>query len=190
MKLSPNIFILILFSTFAETKAQSVLSCLVDGAYLPVAEIRSTVPYCFTGDGVVRGKKKQLALFPAERFAEGFVEIEIRRNQRAGVVKRDGILLFTSQRDWYSFIATIIPDRDLPDCYFAFGFDHYGVKSYYTKALGDLVAGKKRTIRVYTKLGYEMPDQIHIFSGMEELRTSLIPNGYFYQNGHLLLAAR
>ena len=167
-----------------------MLNCLMDGEYLPVAEIRNTVPYCFTGDYVVRGSKKALKLLPADEFTDGFVEVAVSKNERAGVVNDNGILTFTSPREWYSFVATITPDRDLSDCYFAVGFDTYGVKSYYTKALGDLTAGKKRTIRVYMKLGYEMPDQLHIFSGMEEVRTSLVPSDYSYQNGYLLLAAK
>ena len=190
MKFARYIGIVLLLSSFTEARAQSVLNCLLDGMYLPVAEIRNTVPYCFTGDSVIRGEKKALTLLPADSFTEGFVKIDIRRNRRAGAVYQDGILTFASPRDWYSLIATIIPDRNLSDCFFAVGFDTYGVKSYYTKAIGDLTAGKKRTIRVYMKLGYEIPEQIHIFSGMEELRTSLVPSDYYYQNGHLLLAAK
>ena len=190
MKFARYFWIVLLLSSLAEVSAQSVLNCLIGGKYLPVAEIRNTIPYCFTGDSVVRGSKKELALLPADEFADGFVEVAVNKNERSGVVNENGILVFVSPRDWYSFVATITPDRDLSDCYFAVGFDTYGVKSYYTKALGDLEAGKNRTIRVYMKLRFEMPDQLHIFSGMEEIRTSLVPSDYSYRNGDLLLAAK
>jgi len=171
-------------------KAQSSLSCLVDGEYLPVFEVRNKTPYCFTGDGLIKGRRDNLTLLSTEDFTDGFAQIEILKNVRAGVSREDGLLIFASSSDWYLLIAKITPDRDLNDCYFSLGFDTYGTKSYLIRDLGDLEAGKSRVIQVYVKLGYEMPEQLHLFSGMEEVRTTLMSEKYSYENGRLLLASR
>ena len=170
--------------------AQSLLYCLQDGEYLPVAEVNRGAPLCFTGDDLVKGSAKSLTLLPAESFADGFLKIEVKKNLRMGVAKKDGILMFSSSQNWYTLLCDVISDRDIEDCYYAIAFDTYGVKSFYCRSLGPLKAGKRKSLRVYVKVGYEMPNQIHFFSGMEEIRTSMIPMTYFYQNGSLEFASR
>jgi len=167
-----------------------MLSSFVQGEYLPVVEIKNMIPYCFTGDAVIRGKKKQLTLVESDVFADGFVEVHIKKNQRDGVYTDNGLLRFSSKEDRYLFVATFTADRDINDCFVALGFDTFGKKSYHVRSLGKLEAGKKRNLHVFIRVGFEMPDNLHFFSGMEEVRTSLVPGYYSYENGNLLLAAK
>ncbi len=189
MKIVRLLVPLIALSVSSFASAQSLLQCLKDGDYLPVASVSSGAPMCFTGDSLLKGKRADLVMSPAESFGEGFVDVEIRKHSREGVVENDGVVQFVSIKGWYLFLCNITPDRDLNDCYYAVCFDTYGLKSYYTRSLGHLKANQTTTLRVYMKLGYEMPDQLHMFSGMEELRTSLVPTGYQYDSGDLVYAS-
>ncbi len=189
MKYCRSLLLVVLFLIPFSINAQSVLYCLNDGQYLPVAEVNRGIPLCFTGDDLIRGSAKKLTLLPSDSFAEGFLKIDIRKNERAGVTKSGGVLMFNSSQNWYTLICDVTSDADLSDCYFALGFDTYGKKSFYCRSLGPLKAGKKKTLRVYVKLGYEMPDNLHFFSGMEEIRTSLVPINYSYEDGHFELAS-
>ncbi len=171
-------------------EAQSLLYCQFGDELLPVESVKGSSPMCFTGDSLVKGKQKDLVILPAERFGDGYIEIEIIKNKREGVSNNNGLLQFESSRGWYLLICRLVADRDIDDCYYSIGFDHYGEKSCYTKSLGNLKKGEKKYLRVYMKLGYEMPDQLHVFSGMDEIRTSLLPSAYRYDQGQLVFASK
>lgn len=166
---------------------QSVLHCLEGGRLFPVMELRGKAPYYFTGDALERGSGEGLRLVPGERFAEGFIDLKVREQFREGVSKKGGTVTFSGRPEWYLLVCEITPDRDFENCYYALSLDTFGKKSYYARPLGDLQAGKTRFLRVYVKLDYEMPDQLHIFSGMSEIRTTLIPRSYAYEYGMLVL---
>lgn len=169
---------------------QSVLHCHVDGMWMPVEEMKGAQPYCFTGDSLVKGSREDMTLLPTADFGEGFIDIEIKANMRQGVVQKDGILRFTSDKSWYLMKARVVSDTDLENCYYAMRFDTYGTYSYYCRPIGDLKAGKPKTIEIFMRLGYEMPQQLHVFSGMEEIRTTLVPTAYSYNFGHFTIASR
>ena len=162
------------------TNAQSLLYCYKGDDYLPVANVIAGVPMCFTGDSLLKGKRADLILYPSTDFGEGFIDIEVVEHSREGVVNQKGVLYFVSTRGWYLLHCKITADRDMQDCYGALRFDEYGRCSFYMKSLGDLKVGETKTFRVYMKLGYEMPERLHLFSGMNEIRTSLIPRRYEY----------
>lgn len=168
--------------------AQSSLNCDIDGDFLPVFEIKGRMPYCFTGDDLVKGEPEALTMLPTSKFGEGFIEVSVVKNERRGVVSQDGLLRFTSRQARYRLHAKIVSQTDLSNCYFAMRFDTYGKMSYLCNSLGDLEAGKVYSLDISTKLGYEMPQQLHIFSGMEEIRTSLVPIAYDYEEGVFRLA--
>lgn len=169
--------------------AQSLLYCDIEGNFLPVAEVKGGRPLCFTGDSLVKGSSENIVMAPERSFGQGFIDVEIVKNTREGVTDNRGVLQFTSHRSWYLLICNLMPDIDMPNCYFSLKLDSYGEKSYYLGSLGDLVAGEEKMLRVFVKLQYEMPDQLHIFSGMEEIRTSLVPTVYEYEEGELIFAA-
>ena len=170
--------------------AQSLLYCQIEDDVFPVAEVKGGRPLCFTGDSLVKGSSESITMVPERSFGQGFIDVEIVKNERDGVANNGGVLEFTSHRSWYLLICKLVPDRDLPNCYFTLKLDSYGDKSHYLGSLGDLVAGEEKMLRVFVKLKYEMPDQLHIFSGMEEIRTSLVHSVYQYEEGQLIFAAR
>ena len=172
------------------SRAQSGVHCLIDGSWLPVAEIKGKVPYCFTGDGLAKGELDAVTMLPAEEFGEGFLKVTLESNKRTGVVDGgDDVLRFTSREGWYQMTALVTSDVDLSDCYYVMRFESYGEIKLLCRPIGALKAGKPQRIEIYTKLRYEMPQQLHIYSGMEELRTSLIPGAYRYDFGEFLLAS-
>lgn len=181
----------LLFSTTtAQVLAQSALHCLHDGMWLPVAEVKGTMPYCFTGDDLVKGSKEEMTLLPVEDFAEGFIDVKVLKNVREGVSNSDGILRFSRDKAWYLMKATLVSDIDIEDCYYALRFETYGTFSYYCRPIGALQAGKPKSVEIFMKVGYEMPQQLHIFSGMEEVRTTLVPTEYSYNYGKFTIASR
>jgi len=190
MRVPFSFFVFVFFCLGSAVQAQSLLYCQYGDELLPVESVRGSVPMCFTGDSLVKGKQKDQVMFPAEQFGEGFIEIEIVKNKRGGVFNNGGVLQFESPRGWYLLVCRLIADRDIPDCYFTIGFDQYGEKSCYSRSLGDLKEGETKSLRVYLKLGYEMPDQLHVFSGMDEIRTSLLPTEYQYEEGELVFASK
>ncbi|EDY81320.1 hypothetical protein VDG1235_938 [Verrucomicrobiia bacterium DG1235] len=171
-------------------KAQSSLHWMQDGAWLPVYEVRGSSPYCFTGDGLVKGDDKELTMLSSEAFGDGYLEVEIIENKRSGVVRNDGALRFSSEKGWFQFNARVSSDRDIEDAYFVMRFDRFGESSYLCRSLGSLKAGKGKSISIFTQLRYEMPKQLHFYSRTEEIRTSLVPTGYRYEYGDFQLAAK
>lgn len=190
MRVPFSVVVFVFFCFGSTAQAQSILYCQLGDELVPVQSVRGSVPMCFTGDSLVKGKQKDVIMVPAESFGEGFIDIEVVKNKRGGVFNNNGVLQFESPRGWFLLICRLVADRDIPDCYFTIGFDQYGEKSCYSRSLGDLKEGEEKSLRVYLKLGYEMPDQLHVFSGMEEIRTSLLPSNYQYQQGELVFASK
>lgn len=189
MRTLPLFYIFVFLLVGPAMRAQSVLYCQFGNEYLPVESVKSGNPMCFTGDSLVKGNSNDLVIAPADQFGEGFIDIEIVTNKREGVIDNDGILQFQSPQGWYLLICRLIPDRDFSDCYLSLGLDRYGEKSFYPRSIGELKQGEEKSLRLYIKLGYEMPDQLHLFSGMEEIRTSLLPFEYSYDQGQLVFAS-
>lgn len=161
-----------------------------DGEWLPVYEVRGKFPYCFTGDGLVRGSDDDLTMLSSPEFGRGYLEVEIVENKRLGVSRTDGALKFTSEKGWFQFSAKVTSDEDIEDAYFVMRFDRFGDASYFCRSVGPLKAGKSKMISIFTQLGYEMPKQLHFYKGMEELRTNLVPTHYRYEFGDFQLAAK
>lgn len=168
---------------------QSSLHCLDGGVWLPVHEVRGNFPYCFTGDGLVRGNRESLTMLSSERFGQGFLQVEILENKRAGVVKSGEELHFVKQTGWYEFTARVTAVEDVEDAYCVMRFDQFGEASFVLRKIGDLEAGQSRTIAILTQLTFEMPKQMHFYSGTEEIRTNLVPDSYRYEYGRFLLAS-
>ncbi|MDQ8204516.1 hypothetical protein [Pelagicoccus sp. SDUM812003] len=182
----------LLVSVFASNvvQAQSSLHCLMEGSWLPVAEVKGREPYCFTGDSLVRADQAEVAMLPEKSFEQGYIEVEVISNKRGGIQNREAGVQFVSSNGWYELIARLKPDRDLDDCYLVLRFDSFGDVRYYVQGLGDLKEGKAKRINVFTKVQYEMPQQLHLYSGMLEVRSSLVPNEYCYSGGELLFASK
>lgn len=189
MRIYPILILSSVLQVGSFSHAQSLLYCQIEDEFLPVAEVKGGRPLCFTGYSLVKGSSDSVIMAPERNFGQGFIDLEIVENERDGVANKGGVLQFTSHRSWYLLICKLVPDRDLPNCYFTLKLDSYGEKTHYLGSLGDLVAGEEKTLRVFVKLKYEMPDQLHIFSGMEEIRTSLVPTVYEYDEGELFFAA-
>ncbi len=189
MRVSPFLLALLLLAPSGIVQAQSLFYCSVGDETLPVAAVRAGDPLCFTGDSLVKGHRKKAVLHPVTSFGEGFVEVEVVKESRSGVTQIDGVLHFESSRNWYLLVCRLVPDRDMSDCYFSIQFDTYGKTSYLFRSLGEMKSGEEKMLRVYLKLNYEMPKQLHVFSGMEEIRTSLIPAPYRYEGGGLAFAS-
>ncbi len=189
MRVPQFLIAITLFALSGYVQAQSLFYCPVDDESLPVASVKAGDPLCFTGDSLVKGHRKQAVLHPATSFGEGFVDIEVVKESRSGVSEIDGVLHFESSRTWYLLVCRLVPDRDMSDCYFSIQFDTYGKTSYLFRSLGELKSGEEKMLRVYLKLNYEMPKQLHLFCGMEEIRTSLIPASYRYESGGLAFAS-
>lgn len=183
-------FLLLSVLGVSRVNAQSALHCLIDGGWLPVAEMKGKVPYCFTGDGLVKGDAESVTMLPVSDFADGFLKVELVSNTRSGVVDNGDVLQFTSREGWYQMTAMVTSDVDLDDCYYVMRFEMYGEIKFYCRPIGALKAGKTQRVELFTKLGYEMPQQLHIYSGMEEVRSSLVPHEYRYEFGEFLLASR
>lgn len=182
------VFVLGLF-VCSLSAAQSSLQCLDNDTWLPVYEVRGKTPYCFTGDDLVRGDSETLTMLSSEEFGDGFLEVKIIENARSGVVNTDGFLRFTAERGWFQFSAKVKSTVDIDDAYFVMRLDCYGEASYICGSLGSLKAGKSRTVAILTQLQYEMPKQLHFFSGSSEIRSDLIPTNYRYEYGTFLLAS-
>lgn len=168
---------------------QSSMYSLAEGVLLPVYEIRAKTPYCFTGDRLVRTGTETLTQLSSERFGEGFLEVEILENKRAGVIREGEELRFVRQSAWYEFTARVTATEAVIDGYCVMRFDSFGEASYVCRSLGDMELGESRVVSILTHLDYEMPKQIHFYSGTEEIRTNLIPDRYTYEYGRFLLAA-
>ena len=190
MRLRLILYLISLLQITSILSAQSLLFCQIEDEVLPVAEVKAGRPLCFTGDSLIKGSSESVTMVPERSFGQGFIDVEIIRNERDGVADNGGVLEFTAHRSWYLLVCKLVPDRDLTNCYFTLKLDSYGEKSHYLGSLGDLVAGEEKMLRVFVKLKYEMPDQLHIFSGMEEIRTSLVHSVYQYEEGELIFAAR
>lgn len=168
-------------------QAQSSLHCLEDGAWLPVYEIRGGIPYCFTGDGLLKSSSEKLTMLSNTEFGSGYLEVEILENVRSGVVKTDGISNFTAAQGWFQFTARVTAHEDVDDAYFIMRYDELGEAAFSCKWIGDMKAGQVKSITLFKKLDYEMPEQLHFYSGMEEVRTNLVPSRYTYRFGDFFL---
>lgn len=168
---------------------QSSLYSLEKGSLYPVYEIRGSVPYCFTGDELIKTKSENLTMLSSEGFGGGYLEVKIIENKRSGVIRHGEDFQFVSQSGWYQFTARVTATEDVKDAYCVMRFDHFGVASFQCRKVGDLEAGKSRTVVFLTRLKFEMPEQMHFYSGTEEIRSNLVPNGYKYEFGNFLLAA-
>ncbi len=173
--------------TFA--MAQSQLHCLQDGLLYPVAEMRSGAPYYDAGDRLIRGSRKSLTMLPSSEFGYGFIRVEILENVRSGKPSTKSSLKFGPERAWYLLKARVVADIDLEDCYCVLRFESYGEVTFRLKSLGNLKAGQARTFEIFTSVGYETPQQLHIYSGKEEIRSSLVPGDYRYDFGQLVMAS-
>lgn len=171
-------------------QAQSSLHCLVDDSWLPVFEVKRETPLCFTGDSFINGSEERLTMLSSPEFAEGFIEVKIVENTRQGVVKSGEVLQFTSARGWFQFAAKVTADRDIEDAYFVMRYEQFGETIFTCREIGSLKAGKPRMITILKRLEYEMPKQLHIYSGTEEIRTNLVPTSYTYRHGSFLLASQ
>lgn len=181
-------FLLLSVLGVSSVSAQSALHSLIDGGWVPVAEMKGKIPYCFTGDGLVKGDEDRVTMLPVSDFGEGFVKVDLVSNQRSGVDRSDEVLRFTSREGWYQMTALVTSDVDLSDCYYVMRFEMYGEIKFYCRPIGTLSAGKTQRVELFKKLGFEMPQQLHIYSGMEEVRSSLVPGEYRYEFGEFLLA--
>ncbi len=177
----------ICFVYFFSGHAQSALHCLESGSWLPVFEVKGGSPYCFTGDGLVKSSSDKLTMLSNPTFSEGYLEVEILENIRSGVSSADGALRFTSEYGWFQFTARVTAHEDVGDAYFVMRYDKLGDAAFSCKSIGSLKAGKSKLITIFKKLEYEMPEQLHFYSGMEEIRTNLVPSSYTYQFGDFLL---
>lgn len=177
----------ICFVCFFSGHAQSALHCLESGSWLPVFEVKGGFPYCFTGDGLVKSSSEKLTMLSNPHFSEGYLEVEILENIRSGVSSADGALRFTSESGWFQFTARVTATEDVRDAYFIMRYDKLGDAAFSCKSIGTLKAGKSKVITLFKKLEYEMPEQLHFYSGMEEIRTNLVPSSYTYQFGDFLL---
>ena len=189
MKRHAKILLALLVATIGgSVYGQSVLHSLKDGAFFPIVELKGRMPYCVTGYGIEKALKDKVTLLPSEDFVNGFVDVEIIANKRKGIATTSGSSLnrFTSHNSWYSLKCRIVSNADLEDCFYALRFDTFGKSSFYCRSIGDLKAGKSKLIEVFMKINYEMPKQLHIFSGAGELRTTLVPGAYSYENGEFL----
>ena len=169
---------------------QSSVHYLKEGAWIPVYEVRGSVPYCVYGDNLVKGDKDGLTMLSSESFGPGFLRVEVLENKRAGVVKSGQEFHFVTQSGWFEFAARVTSDVDLDNVYCVMRFDQFGEASYLCRRVGDLKAGKSRVVSIFTRLKYEMPEQIHFYSGTEEIRTNLVPESYSYEFGRFLLASK
>ncbi|WP_309021102.1 hypothetical protein [Pelagicoccus sp. SDUM812002] len=122
-------------------------------------------------------------------FGDGFLEVEILENVRSGVVNSDGINQFTAKSGWFQFSAKVTAVEDVSDAYFVMRFNKLGDAVFECKSIGDLKAGKFKIISLFQRLDYEMPEQLHFYSGMEEIRTNLVPAPYTYEFGDFVLEA-
>lgn len=168
-------------------QAQSVLHCLENGSWLPVFEIRGETPYCFTGDGLVKSSSEKLTMLSNQTFSKGFLEVEILENIRSGVENVDGGLRFTSEKGWFQFVARVTALQDVSDAYYTMRYNSLGEAVFYCGSIGDLKAGKSKTITIFRILKFEMPEQLHFYSEMEEIRTNLVPSRYTYRFGDFVL---
>lgn len=167
--------------------AQSALHCLEDGSWLPVYGVKGGVPYCFTGDGLIKSSDEKLTMLSHPRFGPGYLEVKILENVRSGVVQTEGVPHFTAKTGWFQFSARVTAREDLSDVYFVMRFDQLGEAAFSCKSIGDLKAGQSRTISLLKKLSYQMPEQLHFYVGMEEIRTNLVPSSYTYRFGDFFL---
>lgn len=168
---------------------QSTLHWLSDGLWHPVYEVRGNVPFCFTGDDLVRGDPKDLTMLSAPAFGSGYLKVDILENRREGVVKMNGGLKFTSENGTFRFSGRVMSDVDIEDVYYVMRFKKVGSAAFVCRSLGSLKAGKPKRIEIFLRLDYEMPEQLHFYSGMEEIRTNLVPDSYDYAFGDFFLAA-
>ncbi len=168
-------------------KAQSTLHCLEDGAWLPVFEVRGESPYCFTGDGLLKSSNDKVTMLASNSFSDSYIKVEVLENIRSGVVKSDGALQFTSEHGWLQFTARVTAREDISDAYFVMRYVEMGEAEFSCESIGDMKAGKPKIIKILRKLGYEMPEQLHFYSGMQEIRTNLVPSSYTYRFGDFIL---
>lgn len=164
-------------------QAQSTLHCLEKGSWLPVFEVKGGNPYCFTGDGLVKSAEEKVTMLSSSSFGNGFLEVEVLENVRSGVANSDGLLRFTAEHGWFRFSARVTAQEDIEDAYFIMRFDKLGDAEFTCKSIGDMKAGKPKLISVFRKLDFQMPEQLHFYSGMEEIRTNLVPSSYDYKFG-------
>lgn len=184
---------IVFFSVFllfsAAASGQSTLHWLKDESWYPVYEVKGNIPYCFTGDSLVRGNSDELTMLSARDFAPGFLNVEILENRRQGVSKVEGTLQFTSNTGMFTFSARVTSEVDMDDVYYVMRFKRMGEATFTCRSIGSLKAGKPKRIDILMRLGYEMPEQLHFYSGMEEIRTNLVPHTYSYAFGDFVLAS-
>lgn len=177
------------FFSYSFLFGQSSLHCLEEGAWLPVYEVRGNAPYCFTGDELIKSKKEKLTMLSSESFGTGLLEVKIIENKRGGVVREGEALRFVKHSGWFEFTARVTAIEGVQDAYCVMRFDRFGEASFVCRRIGDLEAGESRVVSILTQVDYEMPEQMHFYSGTEEIRTNLVPDNYKYEYGNFLLAA-
>ncbi|WP_309029111.1 hypothetical protein [Pelagicoccus enzymogenes] len=163
------------------------MHCLEDGAWLPVYEVRGNFPYCFIGDGLLKSSSDRVTMLSSKAFADGYLEVEILENTRSGVVQSDGVPRFTANAGWFQFTARVTAMDDVSDAYFVMRYDKLGEAAFSCRSIGDMKAGQSKVITLFKKLQYEMPEQLHFYTGMEEIRTNLVPSSYTYRFGDFYL---
>ncbi|MBC2605590.1 hypothetical protein [Pelagicoccus albus] len=169
--------------------SQSSVYCMQNGSWLPVYEVRNNAPYCFTGDSLVKADSQSLTMLASESFGHGFVEVEILENKRSGVIQNDQGLRFVTDKGRFDFVARVKATTDVEDLYCVMRFNKYGDAKFVCHRIGSLKRGGSSLITFSLQLKYEMPEQIHFYSGTEEIRSNLVPASYAYQFGDFLLAS-
>lgn len=157
---------------------------------MPVYDIRGNVPYCYDGDSLVKSNTRNITMLASESFGHGFLEIKILENKRSGVVKNGEELRFLSKSGRFEFVARVTAIEDVEDVFCVLRFEQFGEARYVCRKLGSLSAGKSKVVSILTQLEYEMPEQIHFYSGNQEIRTSLVPARYEYSYGNFELASK
>ncbi len=126
-------------------------------------------------------------MLESNRFSDNYIDVEILENIRSGVVKTDGALQFTSEHGWLQFTARVTAREDISDAYFVMRYIELGEAEFSCESIGNMKAGKSKIVKIFRKLGYEMPEQLHFYSGMQEIRTNLVPSSYTYRFGDFIL---
>ncbi|MBK1878852.1 hypothetical protein [Pelagicoccus mobilis] len=138
----------------------------------------------------MKSRKENVTMLSSDTFGPGLLDVEIIENKRAGVVREGEEVRFLKQTAWFEFTARVTAVEDVEDAYCVMRFDRFGEASFVCRRIGDLEAGKSRIVSILTLLSYEMPEQMHFYSGTEEIRTNLVPDSYVYEYGNFLLAAK
>ncbi len=126
-------------------------------------------------------------MLSSSEFGKGYLKVEILENTRSGVDSSGGAPRFTAEHGWFQFSARVTAQQDSSDVYFVMRYNRLGEAAFNCKSLGDMRAGQTKIITFFKKLDYEMAEQLHFYSGMEEIRTNLVPSSYTYQFGDFIL---